>query len=869
MHDDERFVRFGTALDPLDQDEIPSKKPINIEDQIVTDENGRRRFHGAFTGGFAAGYWNTVGSQEGWKPTNFKSSRSEKADRQSQKPTDYMDDEDLGEFGIAPQRLQAKEDFSKDRKRKLQQQSHGPIPGVPVLSQMLEPSKDKVAVRLLKKMGWKPGQGIGARQTRSEKKTVKHRNDREMYVMQKYGCEVAPSTSKEMSDSSDDSEEEEVTFAPDDFEPFACALKSNTFGLGYTGLGGLKESAKGRSLHVNLFDGVELLDKNNRKVSIRGQAFGVGALEEEDEDIYERDDMSKYDFEMGGKKDKKKKRPVASQDVMVIEGFQAASANSIYHKKIFSIKLPQSFVPRNWLVRKTRFAPMDELQSSLLRKTEEHRARGLGRHDLKPDERASILGESSKSKPAEKKKENPWLAKIAQSASNFEKGQVITEKGEEVNLYDSARKENEEVLEKAVKITKHIDTSGIFKPFAGNEEKQSRYEKFIEAKLTEDEEIAKFLDNIQPFQMSPWEREMEKKEFVQARKIYQPLQGIMGERFVTEATVVAEKEQEKPKYDEKNQLIVTRIKKMWKPCPLICKRFNIPEPFGGSMIEEKVKKTQKFSVFDYLETSINKKSDFVTPVIIPKAKETVKPLITQSPIRKAQDPIDEVSEPGIEMSAKEFFKSNKDIIPATVVSPTVSQPVVQTKPKTELELKIEERKDQHPSEKKDIFKAIFDDSEEEEEDEVSVKPPISSDIITSLTKPAAEVNLLRNTSPPRGIFAALFNQKPKEKTEVAEEKKAEVLPELAPDQYGPKLPEKLQKQPTQSSKLDDKLLRLLKESSKEEEWVEKNTSEKKVKKKKKEKQKKKSRSSDESDSSDNGRSKKKKKHKKKVKKSRK
>lgn len=46
-------------------DEIPSKKPLQIEDQIVKDENGRRRFHGAFTGGFSAGYWNTVGSKDG------------------------------------------------------------------------------------------------------------------------------------------------------------------------------------------------------------------------------------------------------------------------------------------------------------------------------------------------------------------------------------------------------------------------------------------------------------------------------------------------------------------------------------------------------------------------------------------------------------------------------------------------------------------------------------------------------------------------------------------------------------------------------------------------------------------------------------
>jgi Protein of unknown function (DUF1604) len=40
-------------------DEIPSKKPIQIEDQTV------KRFHGAFTGGFSAGFWNTVGSENG------------------------------------------------------------------------------------------------------------------------------------------------------------------------------------------------------------------------------------------------------------------------------------------------------------------------------------------------------------------------------------------------------------------------------------------------------------------------------------------------------------------------------------------------------------------------------------------------------------------------------------------------------------------------------------------------------------------------------------------------------------------------------------------------------------------------------------
>lgn len=37
-----------------------------MHDQTVKDEKGRyKRFHGAFTGGFSAGYFNTVGTKEG------------------------------------------------------------------------------------------------------------------------------------------------------------------------------------------------------------------------------------------------------------------------------------------------------------------------------------------------------------------------------------------------------------------------------------------------------------------------------------------------------------------------------------------------------------------------------------------------------------------------------------------------------------------------------------------------------------------------------------------------------------------------------------------------------------------------------------
>ena len=64
----------------------------------MRDEKGRRRLHGAFTGGFSAGYFNTVGSKEGWTPATFVSSRSDRAKARAARPEDFMDEEDLAEM---------------------------------------------------------------------------------------------------------------------------------------------------------------------------------------------------------------------------------------------------------------------------------------------------------------------------------------------------------------------------------------------------------------------------------------------------------------------------------------------------------------------------------------------------------------------------------------------------------------------------------------------------------------------------------------------------------------------------------------------------------------------------------------------------
>ena len=54
-----------------------------------------------------------------------------------------MDEEDTGEFGIAPTAIRATKEYSdethKGKKREHAKQSLGPIPGTPVLHELLKP----------------------------------------------------------------------------------------------------------------------------------------------------------------------------------------------------------------------------------------------------------------------------------------------------------------------------------------------------------------------------------------------------------------------------------------------------------------------------------------------------------------------------------------------------------------------------------------------------------------------------------------------------------------------------------------------------------------------------------------------------------
>lgn len=178
---------------------------------------------------------------------------------------------------------------------------------------------------------------------------------------------------------------------------------------------------------------------------------------------------------------------------------------------------------------------------------------------------------------------------------------------------------------------------------------------------------------------------------------------------------------------------------MWKPHALLCKRYNIAEPFGGLMEDQKrPKKRTKLSIFNYLETSINRKEDFQTPVIVSKPIAESVQLI--QPTEEINRPIEQKN---VTADEKSFGTLQKKL---TTKSFT---------PKTDLEKEVIEGLNKSVIDKKELFKSIFSDSDSDEESSVKERQEKANEESKANSAPLV-ANLLRNNSPPRGIFKALF-----------------------------------------------------------------------------------------------------------------
>ncbi|XP_006762326.1 PREDICTED: G patch domain-containing protein 1 [Myotis davidii] len=626
---EEDLVSYGTGLEPLEEGERP-KKPTPLQDQTVRDEKGRyKRFHGAFSGGFSAGYFNTVGSKEGWTPSSFVSSRQNRADKSVLGPEDFMDEEDLSEFGIAPKAIVTTDDFASKTKDRIRDKARqlaaatAPIPGATLLDDFITPATLSVGFELLRKMGWKEGQGIGPRVKRRPRR---QKPDPGVKI---YGCALPPGGSEGSEDEDDDYLLENVTFAPKDVMPVDFTPKDNVHGLAYKGLDPHQALFGASGEHLNLFSGrpegaSNLLGdigvNKGRKLGISGQAFGVGALEEEDDDIYATETLSKYDTILkdeepgdglyGWTAPKQYQSQKESEKDLryigkILDGFSLAS-KSLSSKKIYPPpELPRDYRPVHYF--RPVVAATSE-NSHLLQVLSESAGKSIhdpgtqSRHQLNASKRGELLGEtpiqgsatsvleflSQKDKERFKEMKQATDLKAAQLRA-LSLAQNAASSRTQPPSQDVGHGSWHTALSGGTATTK----ASNFKPFAKDPEKQKRYEKFL-ANMKRGQKggceawppVSQPVAVILVFCPSP------------RFKVEAPCSARVLRSAVNSANDVNDKQSAvKMKMFGK----LTRDTFEWHPDKLLCKRFNVPDPYPDSTLVGLPRvKRDKYSVFNFL-----------------------------------------------------------------------------------------------------------------------------------------------------------------------------------------------------------------------------------------------------------------------------
>lgn len=681
MNDDDKedsCVLVGTPLaNLLKDDQKFTNKPKRQEEQIVTDEKGRQRFHGAFTGGFSAGYFNTVGSKEGWQPSTFKSSRSDKSlanNKFTNKPEDFMDEEDFGDYGIAPRQVSIKSDYKVDSKQDTNQRTN-----IVYFDDLIKPIRTSLGVKMLRKMGWREGQGVGPKIKRKLRQ-LKAKAAQNQKGIKTYGVSLPNDN-----DISDIDEDEDYLVSNYDIHEQKFEIKEDVFGLGYKRLDveeifSAKKQPKNQeqSLVANLlFPEMDVTSSKTKKPAIRGQAFGVGDFEDdEDTDIYRQDTMDKYDFNLDDKSKKQLEKSYGfgafDNDLLILKQFCA-----IKHKQMPSKQFPPPELPKDFnCVHKLESTQQDSMTSYL--KTSSERAELLGESPIQFESVFDLLNQNDR--------EFLQQQKLKQNLSQ------ITKEGK-------------------------IDTKTT---------RSQRYEHFISLMKQNKNDAYSLIDT---HDLTEWEKENEKEEFYklyesQTKKLDAFKQ--VESKFVTSKVLTVEGNeiddlevknkyvpQAKPESQiekaarEKNYGKLTRIEYEWRPHNTLCKRFNVPNPYPSAIeygtinLDKKKKpnKNEKFSLFSMLsnESKFERKSDLEPKIITLSDKHDTNNQNTK-----------------IEFELKDTQKEDEYQLEV------VKEPQEVTRIEKEIENKnvyLQERPEI------DIFKSIFeeDDEQEEKRDEIELE----------------------------------------------------------------------------------------------------------------------------------------------------
>ncbi|KAL4886548.1 hypothetical protein BJY04DRAFT_74752 [Aspergillus karnatakaensis] len=600
------YAFYGTPLPALEAGARDDGSYVPVWKQEVTDDRGRKRLHGAFTGGFSAGYFNTVGSKEGWAPATFVSSRQNRAkDAPKQRAEDFMDEEDIREAEEA-RNLQTNEEYSGFGSTANDATRRG------ALMDVFKATGDTIGVKLLKKMGWREGQGIGPKIRRKAN----------------LGDLARPG----------DDADKTYLFAPENPPMVTFNRKTDHKGLGFEGearLDSRQDERDGSDEEVDPFFGKRLItqgiSKQSKPQKPRRGAFGVGVLNDtgsDDEDPYSLGPRISYNRIIGGDKKKKTKtkstddmrsalassNPLLSNKPVFIPKKTLAAKGATGFRKCHDGRLPlDGFlladgistlslssdkkyappeIPKDW--KSTKSPSKQQNPSDYVSTADAARA-----STLDPASRAALLGEDQ----LPSKSIFDWMtpegrAKIAKLTGKTDlppalgerapKGFELSDSQKQKDLWDLVPR-----LDKLVAVQALTRAASGWMPYAEDEAKRTRYRTFLEIRAGLRDNLP---DRVPGSSTDEWVTEM--TEFARAAEVFKPVSGVMASRFTSassgpkttsdEAETSSDTLLSKPSDKPEDPAIaaakigmfgpMTRTTISFYPTRLLCKRFNIKPP---------------------------------------------------------------------------------------------------------------------------------------------------------------------------------------------------------------------------------------------------------------------------------------------------
>ncbi|KAJ3192799.1 hypothetical protein HK101_005942 [Irineochytrium annulatum] len=537
-----------------------------------------------------------------------------------QRAEDFMDEEDLAEIE-AEKKMTATEEYDltagteKELAKKravansTQGSTLGPITGR-FADDLIGPPRDSIGIKLLRLMGWREGQGIGA-------KVRKRDRDK----MRKAGT-APPSTTAglrtglaSVAGAEDDVYAEGHLFAPRDAGAVSIAAKADTFGLGY--VAAALDGGAGRE-HNNDEDEEGGASRKRRRSPTKRKGFDQGGFgtgifdEEEDMDVYSNVDRRGADYSaviddddedaapmprMASNREKSRQEAVPTKALPTAYKVGSDGRPPLPGFEFASVPLRMT----TWYVRTASLMPANETgprfdapkpppgyvpnQSAL----SGHLPGGVsgGGHNLTVDDRRLMLGEEALKGPTRsvfayiQLKDQDRLQQFIDRATG-----ATTTGSKDGDAAGSVPTTTQAMAAEGVDVSSAKAALRGFMPFVSDPAKQERYKRFLQWKAGTATEPAP------PPHFTPREAIQEIHDFAKAALMYRPLTGLMATRFTSAATAsydlqaVADPSAPSaaPDADEKQDGEVkygsrTRRRAVFKPEKLLCKRFNVANPY--------------------------------------------------------------------------------------------------------------------------------------------------------------------------------------------------------------------------------------------------------------------------------------------------